>query len=149
MSLTKTRKCKHFEIYELVSKQVYQKYGERAWQFFDPRLLVMLDWVREKLDKPITVNDWYWGGQFDERGLRCNLDPMMVGKTKAGKIYCSPHPFGQGVDFDVEGMTAQQVRDWLEEHKEELPFPIRLEDGVSWVHMDVRNVGVKIYLFKP
>lgn len=143
------KKCKHFEIYELVSKQVYLKYGETAWQFFDPRLLEMLDWLREKLDRSITVNDWYWGGKFQQRGLRCNLDPMMVAKTQAGKIYCSPHPLGQGVDFDVKGMTAQEVRTWLIKHQEELPFAIRLEDGVNWVHLDVRNVGVKLYLFKP
>ena len=140
-------RCKHFKLYELVSPQVYKKYGETAWQFFDPRLLITIDWIREKLDKAITINDWQWGGNFDERGLRCNMDPMMVEKTESGKIYCSPHPFGQGVDFDVEGMTAHEVRDWLEDNKEDLPYAIRLEKGVNWVHMDVRNTGVRIYQF--
>lgn len=143
------QKCNHFGIYELVSPRVYNKYGETAWSFFDPRLLITLDWMREKLGKPITINNWYWGGEFTQRGLRCNMDPMMVRLTQRGKIYCSPHPFGQGADLDVEGMTADQVRSWLIEHQKELPYPIRLEEGVNWVHIDVRDFGVKVYLFKP
>ena len=141
------QKCKYFKLYELVSPQVYKKYGETAWQFFDPRLLITIDWIREKLDKSITVNDWKWGGDFDERGLRCNMDPMMVQKTDSEIIYCSPHPFGQGVDFDVEGMISNEVWNWLEDNKEDLPYAIRIEVGenITWVHLDVRNTGVKIY----
>lgn len=142
-------KAKHFELYELVSKQVYDKYGATAWQFFDPRLIENLDWIRETINKPITINDWFWGGNFDERGLRCNMDEMMVAKTNKKLIYCSPHPLGQGADFDVEGMLAKNVRTWLVTNQNELPHPIRLENGVNWVHMDVRNTGKKIYIFNP
>lgn len=141
------KKCKHFKIYELVSKQVYEKYGETAWQFFDPRLLENLDWIRETTGKKITVNDWYWGGNFDERGLRCNMDTMMVDKTNNEIIYCSPHPMGQGVDFDEQDFTAQETRDWLRKNQKDLPHPIRVEKNVSWVHIDVRNRGVKYYEF--
>lgn len=142
-------KCNHFKIYELVSPLVYNKYGETAWQFIDPRLLITLDWLREHLGKPITINDWYWKGRFTQRGIRCNMDPMMVSLTEKGKVYCSPHPFGQAADFDVKGMTAEQVRNWINEHQDELPYPIRMELGVNWNHLDVRDTGVKVYFFNP
>jgi uncharacterized protein YcbK (DUF882 family) len=142
------KKPKHFKLHELVSKQVFKKYGERAWTFFDPRLVETLDFIREKLDKPITVNNWISGGPLEQRGFRCNMDPLPLKKTKSGIIYCSAHMCGQAVDFDVKGMTAQKVRDWIIQNQDSLPYPIRLEDGVSWVHLDVRQANQKVYLFK-
>jgi hypothetical protein len=56
---------------------------------------------------------------------------------------------GQAVDFDIEGMVAEEVRQWLIARKSFLPYPIRLEEGVSWVHLDIQDTGQKIYLFKP
>jgi len=141
------KKCKHFKIYELVSKQVYEKYGETSWQFFDPRLLMTIDWIRERLNKSITINNWEWGGGFSQRGLRENTSEIVRDKTNRDLIYLSGHVLGMAVDFDVEGMTAQEVRDWLEENKDELPYAIRLEKDVIWVHLDVRDTGVKIYKF--
>ena len=61
----------------------------------------------------------------------------------------SAHVEGQAVDFSVKGMTAAEVRKWLKQHEDRLPYPIRLEDGVKWVHCDVRDAGVKVYIFNP
>jgi hypothetical protein len=45
-------------------------------------------------------------------------------------------------------MTAEEVRQWIIEHAEELPYPVRLERGVSWVHMDTRVCSYeKVELF--
>ncbi len=49
----------------------------------------------------------------------------------------------------MEGMTASEVRIWLKQHEDRLPYPVRLEDGVDWVHLDCRNAGVKVYIFNP
>lgn len=142
-------KCRYFELHELVSKQVLSKYGDICWQFFDPRLLEMLDWLREELKKPITINNWKWGGNFDERGLRCNQDTLVLVKTSEGEIYMSPHIQGQAADFDVHGMTSSEVRSWIIEHQIILPYSIRLEANVNWVHLDVRDTGQKVLLFNP
>ena len=40
-------KCKHFKIQELVSPQVYQRYGEFAWIFFSNNLKQDFDTIRE------------------------------------------------------------------------------------------------------
>lgn len=64
------------------------------------------------------------------------------------KLYVSPHMLAAGFDFDVEGMTAKEVRDWLDSNKNELPYPIRLEQDVNWVHLDVlTNSENKIIYF--
>lgn len=141
-----TYKCKYFRIEELVSEQVFEKYGQIAWQFFDEKLLITIDWLREELGLKITINDWFWGGKYSQRGYRCNLEPLVLDKTKQEKIYCTAH-IGQGVDFDVEDMTSGGFRIWIEYNKDRLPYPIRIEDGVSWNHIDIRNTGVKVYFF--
>lgn len=140
-------KCKHFEIYELVSKKVYKKYGETAWQFFDEKLLRTIDLIRDLFDAAITINDWQWGGNFQQRGLRSNIDNIVKDHTNNNLLYCSAHCYGQAVDFDIEGYTAEEVRQYLKENKEFLPYPIRLENNVSWVHLDIRDTGSKVYIF--
>ena len=139
---------KYFGIKELVCPHVYEIWGESAWQFLDDRMMENLAFIREGLGKPIVVNNWAKGGQYSQRGLRCNTCILVIEKTDLRKVYLSAHIFGQAVDFNVVGMTAEEVRQWIIDHADELPHALRLEDGVSWVHMDVRNKSVeKVDLF--
>lgn len=126
---------KYFGIKELVCPHVYELYGEAAWQFLDERMLKNLEWIREKLGKPIIVNNWAKGGQYSQRGLRCTRCILVIEKVDLRKVYLSAHIQGKAVDFNVVGMTAEEVRDWLEEHKQELPHKIRIEKDVNWVHL--------------
>lgn len=141
--------AEHFDIKELVCKDVFDKFGERAWAFFDPRLIVTLDWIRTKLNKPVFVNNWDSGGKYDERGLRCIFCSLVENAILKNRLYMSPHMLGQAADFDVQGMTAEETRQWLIKNQGLLPHPIRLERGTSWVHLDVQDAGQKVYLFNP
>lgn len=138
-----------FNIRELVCPDTYNKHKDNSWQFIDNRLLSVLLWLRQGIGKPITINTWHKGGSFSQRGLRCNLCSLVADKTKKGILYLSAHQQGMAVDLDVAGMTADQVRKWIDVHQSSLPCPIRLESGVTWVHIDVRNTGKgKIEYFK-
>lgn len=142
----------YFEVQELVCPHVYNKWGNNPdfiWNFFDPRLLKTLDYLRKKLNKPITVNNWKIGGNFSQRGLRCNVCDLVRSKTNKSQLYLSSHILGRACDFDVKRMTAQEVRNWIISHSSELPYPLSLEDKVSWVHIDMREQNnQKVYLFK-
>ena len=94
---------KYFKIEELVDKTVFEKYGESAWKFIDKDLLACLLVVREGIGFPMTINNWKWGGNFSQRGLRHNMSSLVKNKTK---LYLSAHIFGKAVDFDVQGMSA-------------------------------------------
>ncbi len=142
-------KTKYFALHELVCDHIYEKYGETAWQFIDPRLKITIDWIREKLDKPITINNYGFGGLDTQSGVRCNMCNLVKSKTDKGQVYMSAHCTSNAVDFSVEGMTAEEVRNWLVRNQEDLSYPIRLESGVDWVHLDCRDTGQKIYLFNP
>lgn len=148
---------KYFDIEELVGPRTYVRYRERAWRFFDFRLLETLLIIRKNLGKPIYANNWNWEKRpasyplFDERGLRTNIQDLVKGKTLRNKLYISAHIQGRAIDFDVKGMSAQEVRIWIVNNPHYFPYKIRLEDGVSWVHLDVvyEPQNDKVHLFNP
>ena len=144
----------YFCIQEFVSEKVYKKYGETAWQFLSLRLLHTILVIREDLDRSITINNWKWGGKFQQRGLRSNMGYIVFKMIKRMRIYLSGHVLGCAVDFDVEGMSAVEVRQYLKVIHKKLPYKIRLEDKmngkpISWTHLDTisNKNNNKIYLF--
>ena len=146
----------YFGIYELVDKITYEKFGNESWQFFDTDTLHVLLIIREGIGKPIEVNNWYWGGVYDERGLRTNICSIVSQKTKAGRLYLSGHVLGKAIDFKVKGMESEDVRMWIRANEDLFPCKIRLEHKklstgkpISWVHFDTKHVEKlpKIYFF--
>ena len=133
---------KYFSPEELAPKELcLKKSSDEIFDLFDRGLLKALDRVREKLGKPITINNWRFGGQFSQRGIR--TDPN-VGAPK------SAHRIGKALDFDADGMSAEEVRQWIIVHQKEFPEIRRMEAGVNWVHIDCveHTHGADIYLFK-
>jgi len=143
----------YFTIEEFVSKKVFVKYGERAWMFICPRLLHTLLIIRKELGRPMTINNWAFGGKFSQRGLRSNLSSIFMSKFAKGRMYLSAHVMGRAVDFDVKGMSAEDVRNWLVDNAELFPYKIRLEwhmnrSKISWMHLDMFHTkNEKVYKF--
>lgn len=138
---------KYFKINELVGGRTYRSHKERAWRFLDYRLLYALLVIREGIGKSITVNS----GRRQQRGLRTIAQQMVKNKVYKNQLYISAHLLGKAVDFHVKGMTAQEVRNWIVQNENLFPFKIRLEDRVSWVHLDViyEEKNPKVYQFQP
>lgn len=131
---------KYFKIQELVSEAVYKKYGEKSWEFIDTRLIKVLDLLREHFNKPITVNNWLWGGDLQQRGLRANKDELVANKED---YYISQHCLGKAIDFNVKGLSAQEVYDEILRNIEKFYLISRVENiknTPTWVHIDVANV---------
>ncbi len=126
---------KHFKVQELVSESVYNVRGERSIQLIDNRITTFLDELREALQASITCNDWLWGGKYSWRGLRTS-------DSEDFSQY-SQHTFGRAIDFKVKGMSAEEVRQWIIKNRNLWWVkPISFIEGeVSWVHVDVRNLG--------
>ena len=144
----------YFCIEEFVSKTVFDKYGDKSWQFINPRLLHTMLVIRKELGKSITINNWKWGGKFSQRGLRENTSSIVMSKNRLGKTYLSAHVLGSAVDFDVKGMDAMDVRIWLVGSASKLPYKIRLENEmngkqINWIHLDCYSHpdNDKVHLF--
>lgn len=140
----------YFDIRELVCPHMYNTYGEsRCWQFFTtPYLHTLLVIRRDILKVGMTSNNWHKGGSRSESGIRCNLCSIPKAKTLKGLIYMSAHCLGEALDSILTKMTAEEARKKIVAEKDKLPYNIRLEDGVSWLHFDIYDTGNKVYLFK-
>ena len=147
-------KCKHFKIYELVDRETYKKYGQKAWWFFNERALRGMDELWEGIYKEtgkrpsIIVNDWKWRrGGFQWRGLRTarfyllNLFKkikLFFRKDINKAVSYSDHMRGDAFDFDVKGMSAEEVRVHIRANYEKYGITA-IENGVNWVHASWRN----------
>ncbi|MEX0595202.1 MAG: hypothetical protein WD512_01800, partial [Candidatus Paceibacterota bacterium] len=58
----------YFDIEELVCEHIYDQYGSFAWMFFDTKLLILLDTIRDRLKKPVYINDWQIHGLLSREG---------------------------------------------------------------------------------
>ena len=166
----------NFDLHELICPHLFLKYGAMSRGFLDDKQLQNMDWVRNFTNKPVYVNNWDMfmksdyiialqeliksGKPIDESklpappkgmqaqsGIRCNICSISLEKTRQGVIYSSAHHRGQADDYSIEGMLAEEVRQMLVKYQIKVPNPFRLENGVSWVHMDSVDTGKKVTLF--
>ena len=121
---------KHFRLEELVNKEFFNTYGEKAWLVFDNRILRLADALRD-IYGPCTINNWLWDGDLQYCGFRENDS---IGAE------LSQHKFGRALDLHFHNITAEEVRKDILAKKFELWEDIKgMEKDVSWLHIDVRN----------
>lgn len=147
-------KPRHFALDELACPHVFKKYGQVAWSFFDERILMVLDFIRDQLG-PVYVNNYDLTPElrkkaglplFDERGIRCLHCDIVKSAIKKDVLYYSAHMRAQAFDFNVAGKTYDKVNLWVIDNAARLPFPIRLEKNTrGWTHIDVCNSGKSPY----
>ncbi|MBQ0154752.1 MAG: hypothetical protein KBS70_08245 [Bacteroidales bacterium] len=134
-----------FNVRELVCPHVYAKWGEQSWQFLDTAYLhTILVLRRDILRVPLVCNT----KTLTQRGFRCNMCELVKEKRS---VYVSAHMLGKGGDFTSSEMSAERMRNEIKKQSGKLPYPVRIEGGVSWLHIDVipqYGVHSKVYEFK-
>lgn len=133
-----------FEVYELVDKETYQRLGEKSWWMLNEKAVKGLFELRKAIGKPITVNNWYWGGNLENRGYRS------IYSTTGGKF--SQHRVGNAFDINVKGMTPIQVYDFILENYTKFGITtIEHKDYTpTWSHIDFRPTNQKeLLIVKP
>ena len=153
--------CKHFDIRELVSPEAYHDRGSRCWELLDDRMLRELDRIRDSFG-PMVVNTWHSDNLKRAYGLRqwsglrtmgywvkeamCSSERLdAVAKYKR---YYSQHKYGRAFDCLFKDHSAQDVRESLKATPEVYKGVKAMEEGVSWLHIDSRNVE-QYKLFYP
>ena len=136
----------YFKVEELVCDHIYGRWGEASWQFIDTDFLkVLLLLRRDIIGKPMKCNNHKL--KIHQRGVRCNMCEIVKGKSRA---YMSAHVLGKGADFTIEGMTAEAARQRIKMLPEAFPCQVRIEGGVTWLHVDVIpqwGIDNKVYEF--
>ena len=142
-------KPEHFELYELVPRDIYERYSTIGklhilWGILDPRVLWTNDRLRERYGR-MVMNDWWWGGKNQYRGWRppnCEIGSIL-----------SQHRFARGSDLIPTETTAERIRDDIlaDPFDEDFQYITCIEMDVGWLHFDTRNwdkksIGVlKVY----
>jgi hypothetical protein len=109
---------------------MYARFGDKAIRYIDPRLIAVLNVIRDYVGKPMTINNYKFGGNRTESGIRLG----------GGSHYrqFSAHSFGMAFDA-VGDFDPDQLRLDIIEGRLVLPYPVRLEMGIGWLHVDVMN----------
>jgi len=137
----------YFAPHELVSLLHYTDFDDKddIYSLFDDKLKAVMVYIRETINKPFVVNTWKKQGRFQYRGYRDRT--CSIGAPK------SMHREGKALDFDIVGWNAETSRKRIVELCiKDLPYPIRIEKGVNWVHIDIKSVENsthKINFFAP
>lgn len=124
----------YFKVSDLVCSHTFLKFGDKSWQFLQTELLHTILVLRTEIIKvPMFVNF----ADKRQRGLRCNICQLVKEKTNLNQIYLSAHVNGAAIDFNANRLTAEQCRNLILKNSDLLPYPIRIEKDVTWVHIDV------------
>ena len=150
MSSTERYIPKWFELYELLPPDEYTladyeniKENQPGWCKLDERLLITVDVIRGIIGEPLICNTWFQDGSRRFSGLRsrnCKIGASM-----------SMHKEGKAADLICRKYTGEQMRQMIVENQDKLPYPIRIESNVEWLHFDLKDMdykGNKIYFFK-
>ena len=133
-------KPKYFELYELMPPELYtydmmvsEEARERAFvNYFDEKLLITIDIIRGEIIKaPLICNTWFQDGNRKYSGLRptnCAIGTEM-----------SQHKLGKAVDLVSNKYTAEEMRQMIKDNEHLLPYPIRIEKDVNWLHVDCKE----------
>lgn len=143
-------KCKHFDIKELVSPQVYEDKGEKAWRFFNPVALKGLDKLREKFGR-VTINNWSYGGDRKFSGYHH--------KGEFNRSEFSGHRQWGAFDLIFNDITAKDARIALlgEEPTTNKIYPAiegfeeitELEYDITWFHVRFCSNIDGVLVYKP
>ncbi len=141
------RYCKHYTIYELVHPDIAARCGEHAWSLLDPRMLTVLDWLRDRLG-PIVINDYLWGGGFKNSGLRTTFGSPG-----------SAHRFGCGFDLKCRDIDPPDVHQFVKNNEQKLySLGLRRVEHLAatptWTHIDnkpapLQTLPATIHFFHP
>tara|TARA_R110000796_G_scaffold227145_1_gene343718 strand:- start:428 stop:862 length:435 start_codon:yes stop_codon:yes gene_type:complete len=141
-------KLKNYVVQEFVDKKTYQRFGDKSIRYLDVRMLKLSDWLREKTDSPITINNWHTGGQFNWSGIR----------TTRSSYYSdySGHSWGSALDYKSKTHSAAQLQQLVIDNWEEVKRVTGLEGlrfehpdcTPTWCHMDSMQTDDKIYIFR-
>jgi hypothetical protein len=127
---------------EYIPKELYMSFAAKPHiliGLLDQRLIVADQKLSDRFG-PVTINNWWIGGTRNWSGIRTPQSPLFS--------FTSQHAHGRASD-KLFLVPAEEVRKYIREYWLELGISC-IEDKVSWVHSDVRNLtGHELLIVQP
>lgn len=132
--------AKDFIYEEFYSEKFFNEFKDRPYIIYNaisPKLICLVQFIRKDINKPVTVNNWRFGGDYHYSGYR-------EAGCAVGSIY-SRHRLGLCADLKVRGVDAPELQQYLKDHyydkfKEQGLTGIE-EETPTWTHITVEDVG--------
>jgi len=129
---------KNFDLREFIDPDTWAIFGASCIWFIDPRLISVVQRIREIVNEPVIINNWNSGGQYKLSGFRppsCTI----------GAKY-SQHRYGRAADLKVKSLEPSQVIQIIRDNWDELNALglSTAEDTsltASWTHIDIRTTN--------
>ncbi len=137
----------HFTLQEFVPREVFERMGADALSLIDPKLIELAEFVRVFFGKPMIINNWASGGQYNESGYR-----EASSTTGAAK---SQHKLGKAIDIKIPGLKPKFIYEQILANEAQfmahgLTTMENIEFTTTWNHLDIRVTGkAKIWIVKP
>lgn len=158
-----------FIVQEFVPKNVYNLFGDSSIRFLNPQIVIIADCVRNYFDRPVTINNWYWGGALENRGYR---EPLLgLNKRDSGisnhfinpndrrlsrlGAYWSAHKSGCAIDISISGITPLEINQEIIDNSELfMRYGLTALEDVrytpTWNHISCQWTGSdEILILKP
>lgn len=135
---------KNLYLDEYIPQEVYNAHINKPWlliRMLDSRLIEADQKMRD-LFGPVTINNWWNGGDRNYSGLRYHGCPFFS--------QTSDHTYGRASDKLFANRTSQEVREYLKLYWRDFGIT-NMEIGTSWVHTSVgwvRNQS-ELIMYKP
>jgi hypothetical protein len=135
---------KDFSIAEFVPPAIFEKYVGRSIWFIDPKIITIAQFIRDRFNKPITINNYLKGGSYQYSAFRDSS--CTIGAKD------SQHRHGRAIDFRLQGMTPEEIRADIFKN-----FDLYRQTGLTtieadtptWVHVDCRFTNMPSLLIVP
>lgn len=142
---------------EVTPKEVYNMHGWKALRKMDQRILEFLDEFRFDVDVPLTINTWFWGGTFNQSGMRT------VGFYKSQEDMdksLSDHITGRALDIKSSHLSGHELRmKFIEKedyyyNKYGINFietaPLSNGSSMEWFHVGIRvDIDGEVLYWSP
>lgn len=124
----------------MVDQNTFKALGVNAAWLIDPKIVRVLDLLREKLGASIFVNNWHTGGPFKSSGFRSMSD-------KTGAMF-SQHRRGCAADVKASGKKPAELLFIINANFAEFKAAglTTIEDvnyTPTWLHLDCRPIAIE------
>ena len=136
----------NFYLDEYVHPEIYKRFKGESKLYINPQLFVLVQAIRSRWGKSITINNWYNGGRFINSGLRDYKNPL-------GKLNRSRHYYGLCADLktdDIKGLQQHVANNADYYYKLGLRVIEDFDYTKTWLHISVENTGLNsVRYIKP
>lgn len=129
----------HFYLDEYITPEFYKKWGEKSIWWIRPEVIIIDEFLRNRFNKVMILNNWATGGDRKMCGLRYPEATIGTGD--------SLHKFGCASDKLFVGVNTSfydEVREDIIKNWEKLYKPLGLTtieaNTSTWLHTDIRHI---------